>query len=880
MILPGRSRDDEVRRVAEMTPMMRQYLTIKRDNPDSILFFRLGDFYEMFADDAKLAAKELDLTLTSRDHAKGKDPQDKVPMCGIPYHSSDSYIARLIAKGYKVAICEQMEDPAKAKGLVKRDIIRVVTPGTVIDAACLDDKAGNFLCGIYLDDRYAGACFCDISTGKTHATAFSGRDRLEHILNELGRFTPSEAVLNGGAFAEERLKKTLTDRFCCRIENGDGRFRLSDAETSIRGQFGDEAYETLPAGNPAAALALGGLLSYLYETQKTDLSYIHELEYYEQGRFMELDLTARRNLELTETLQRREKKGSLLWVLDRTRTPMGGRMIRSWLERPLLNVAAISKRNGAVAALTENTIAREELIAAMTGLGDMERLIGRIVYGTAGARDLVSLSAAIGKLPAIAAQLCRFPGGRLGELAGELDQLEDISAKINAAICDEPPFSVREGGFIRDGFHEEVDRLRGILSGGRGVIAEMETKEKERTGIRTLRIGYNKVFGYYIEVSKSFVNQVPDTYIRKQTTVNGERYITQELKDLEHTILTASDRVTALEYELFTQLRQEIAATSARIQRTAAAVAETDALASFAEVAVRGCYCRPDVDESGVIEIHDGRHPVVEQMLQDSQFVPNDTFMGEKENRVAIITGPNMAGKSTYMRQVALIVLMAQIGSFVPASSARIGIVDRIFTRIGASDDLSAGQSTFMVEMMEVAEILHHATKNSLLILDEIGRGTSTFDGESLARAVLEYCADRKVLGAKTLFATHYHELTELAKTLPGTVNYSIAVQTRGEEIVFLRKIVPGGADRSYGIEVAKLAGLPRRVLSRAREILTELEREHGVQYVAPRQEEKQVSLTAIGEGEVLDALRRCQPETMTPVEALGMLDALKRKLQ
>ena len=627
-------------------------------------------------------------------------------------------------------------------------------------------------------------------------------------------------------------------------------------------------------------MALGGLLNYLYETQKTDLSHINDLDYYEQGRFMELDLTARRNLELTETLRGKEKKGSLLWVLDKTKPPMGARCLRSWLERPLLSVTAICKRNSAVAALVDNTIAREELIASMTGLGDMERLIGRIVYGTAGGRDMASLRAAIEKLPAVKEQLSAFSDRRLNELTAELDTLDDIGGRIAAVICDEPPFSVREGGFIRDGYDEEVDRLRHILKGGKGVIAEMEAKEKERTGIRTLKIGYNKVFGYYIEVSNSFKDQVPETYIRKQTLVNGERFITQELKDLEHEILTASERVVALEYELFTQLREEISAQAQCIQKTAAAIAEIDALASFAAVAVRNNYCRPDVDESGVIEIKEGRHPVVERVLKDSLFVPNDTFMGEKEDRVAIITGPNMAGKSTYMRQVALIVLMAQMGSFVPASHAHIGVVDRIFTRIGASDDLSAGQSTFMVEMTEVSDILHHATKNSLLILDEIGRGTSTFDGMSIARAVLEYCADKKTLGAKTLFATHYHELTELENTLPGTVNYNIAVKTRGEDIIFLRKIIPGGADRSYGIEVAKLAGLPDKVVQRAKTVLKELEAENGVQYTAPRKEADQVSLSAIGEGEVLDALRRCQPDTLTPIEAMTLLYELKRKLQ
>ena len=867
--------------MAELTPMMKQYLEIKRDNPDSILFFRLGDFYEMFADDARTASRELDLTLTSRDKDPNKSAEERIPMCGIPYHASEAYIARLVGKGYKVAICEQMEDPAKTKGLVKRDIIRVVTPGTVIDAASLDDKSSNFICGIYMDSQAAGVAFCDITTGKAHLTAFAGKDALQHVINELGRFDPAEAILNDGAYSETALVDALREKFRCRVENGGNRrFLLREAENNIRTQFGEEAQQNLPAGNPAAAMALGGLLHYLYETQKTDLSHINTLDYYEEGRFMELDLTARRNLELTETLRSKEKKGSLLWVLDKTKTPMGARCIRSWLERPLLSVTAINRRSSAVAALVDNTIAREELIAAMTGLGDMERLIGRIVYGTAGGRDMASLRAAIEKLPAVREQLTGFAGGRLAELTAALDTLDDIGGAIAAAICDEPPFSVREGGLIRDGYHEEVDRLRHILKNGKGIMAEMEAQEKERTGIRTLKIGYNKVFGYYIEVSKSFTDQVPDTYIRKQTLVNGERYITQELKELENTILTASERVVALEFELFTQLRVAISQQAARIQATAAAVAEVDALASFAAVAVRNNYCRPDVDESGVIEIHDGRHPVVERVLKDSLFVPNDTFMGEKEGRVAIITGPNMAGKSTYMRQVALIVLMAQMGSFVPASSARIGVPDRIFTRIGASDDLSAGQSTFMVEMTEVADILRHATKNSLLILDEIGRGTSTFDGMSIARAVVEYCADKRVLGAKTLFATHYHELTELEDTLPGAVNYNIAVKTRGEDITFLRKIIPGGADRSYGIEVAKLAGLPDKVVQRAKKVLRELETENGVQYVAARKEEDQVSLTAMGEGEVLDALRRCQPDTLTPIEAMTLLYELKQKLQ
>ena len=672
-------------------------------------------------------------------------------------------------------------------------------------------------------------------------TAFSGPDREAHLQNELGRFAPAEAVLNPGAAEDTALRALLEDKLRCHVERlPAGRFQLPAAEKRIRQQFGDDAAQRLPRDNPAAMLALGALLDYLHDTQKTDLNHVDRLDYYRQGQFMELDLTARRNLELTETLRGKEKKGSLLWVLDKTKTAMGARLLRSWLERPLLSVSAIARRNDAVAALVKHTVQREELILALTGIGDMERLMGRIVYGSAGGRDMVSLKNAMDHLPAICQQLAAF---------------------------------------IRDGFDPEVDRLRGILHGGKGIIASMEAAEKEKTGIRTLKIGYNKVFGYYIEVSNSFKELVPETYIRKQTLVNGERYITQELKDLEHDILSASDRDAALEYELFTRLRQTLCDAVTRVQGAAAVVAELDCLCSLAAVAVKNNYCCPVVDESGVIEIHDGRHPVVECMRPDAMFVPNDTYMGEKENRAAIITGPNMAGKSTYMRQVALMVLMAQIGSFVPAKAARIGIVDRIFTRIGASDDLSAGQSTFMVEMTEVSDILRCATSRSLLILDEIGRGTSTFDGMSIARAVLEYCADPKKLGAKTLFATHYHELTAMEGTLPGVKNYNIAVKTRGEDIIFLRKIIPGGADRSYGIEVARLAGLPSTVVNRAKKILRQLEEEAGRPAPAVQAQEDQVSLTALSEGEVIDQLRRAQVDTLSPLEALNLLYELKKKL-
>ena len=864
--------------MAELTPMMRQYMEVKEKNPDTLLFFRLGDFYEMFGQDARTASRELDLALTTRDKSKDKPDEERIPMCGVPYHSAEGYIARLIAKGYKVSICEQTEDPAQAKGLVQREVIRTVTPGTVLDDACLDASRGNYLCGVYLTDTAAGLCGADISTGQAQVTVFTGEQRMTGLLNELGRFAPAEAVLNERAYRDETLTAALENRFSCRRERlGDGRFDVRDAEKKVRLQFGEDALAHLPRNETAPLLALGGLLTYLYETQKTDLKQLDKLEWYSTGQFMELDLTARRNLELTETLRGKEKKGSLLWVLDKTKTAMGARNLRAWLQQPLLNVAAIDRRLNAVGALADNNVGRQELRLAMTGMGDMERLMSRIVYGTAGARDLVNLRTAIEHLSEIKGCLAPFQTGALARLNEQLETLEDVGGRIAAVLTDEPPFSVREGNMIREGYDPEVDRLRGILSGGKGFIAELEAREKEKTGIRTLKVGYNKVFGYYIEVSNSFKEQVPEEYIRKQTLVNGERYITQELKDLEHEVLTAHDRDAALEYDLFAALRTEVASQVTRVQLAASLVAQLDTLCAFAETAAQNHYCRPEVDESGVIEITAGRHPVVEKMRGDAFFVPNDTHMGAKEERVAIITGPNMAGKSTYMRQVALTVLMAQVGSFVPAQRARIGVVDRIFTRIGASDDLAAGQSTFMVEMNEVSELLRRATKNSLLILDEIGRGTSTFDGMSIARAVLEHCAGR--LKAKTLFATHYHELTSLEQELPGVKNYNVAVHARGEDIVFLRKIVPGGADRSYGIEVAKLAGLPETVLKRAREILRELESQSAQPRLAPPQED-QVSLEAIAETAVADILRRTQVDALSPLEALNLLYELKAKLQ
>ncbi|HIY17469.1 MAG TPA: DNA mismatch repair protein MutS, partial [Candidatus Intestinimonas stercorigallinarum] len=743
---------------AELTPMMRQYHQMKAEHPDCILMFRLGDFYEMFNEDAKLVSQELDLTLTTRD--RNKPPEERTPMCGVPYHSVEAYLSRLIAKGYKVAICEQMEDPATAKGLVDRDIIRIVTPGTLMESAMLEEGRNNFLAAVCLEGASAGVCFCDISTGEVSASAFTGAGWEEHLFNELGRFSPREALLNAAAWDCQDLRDFLNFRLECRCEQGkEDDFAPGRARALCQKQF-RAGLDGLPPEGEYAVRACGGLLTYLYETQKTDLSHLTAFHYCAGGEFMELDLTARRNLELTETLRGKEKKGSLLWVLDKTRTAMGGRLIRSWMERPLLSPAQIHKRLDAVEELTGDAIARQELSACLREVTDLERLMGRIVYGTAGARDLVSLSAGLGKLPRLRELLSPFSSSLLTVLREAMDDLPALRDTLDRALVDEPPITVREGGFIRPGWNAEVDRLRDIQTNGKDMVAQVEAREKERTGIKSLKVGYNKVFGYYIEVSKSYYDQVPQDYIRKQTLVNCERFITQELKEMEHTILSAQDRRTALEYELFCQLREAAAAQVDAVQRTAAAVAQADVLLSFAVVAAENRYCKPEVDLSDHLDIVEGRHPVVEKVLKDSLFVPNDVHLDGTDNLVAIITGPNMAGKSTYMRQTALMVLMAQMGSFVPAKSARIGVVDRVFTRIGASDDLSAGQSTFMVEMTEVAELLRHATAKSLLILDEIGRGTSTYDGMAIARAVLEHCADKRRLGCKTLFATHYHELT------------------------------------------------------------------------------------------------------------------------
>ena len=860
--------------MAELTPMRQQYLNIKAKYPDCLLFFRLGDFYEMFDEDARTASEELDLTLTTRD--RGKPEEERTPMCGVPFHSYESYLARLIAKGYKVAICEQTEDPAQAKGLVDREVIRVVTPGTVVESSMLEEGRNNYIAAVCVEPEGGGVCFADLSTGTVCVTAFAGEQAVEHICNELARFAPREALLSPGCEGQKALMELLEEKLSCRCEQG--QFDLNAARETVSGQFDNAG--ALPKGRPWAAQAAGALMTYLRETQKTDLSYLHTLDYYAAEGYMELDLTARRNLELTETLRGKEKRGSLLWVLDRTRTAMGGRKLRQWLERPLLSPVEINQRLHAVAALVDDLVRREELLHVLREVTDLERLIGRISYGNTNCKDLQSLGVGLSKVPDLLRLLEETPSPLLRSLRDQLCPLTELREALEAAIVDEPPFSVREGGMIRQGYHEEVDYLNHVLNDSKSLIADIEARERERTGIRTLRVRYNKVFGYYIEVPRAQSDNMPQDYVRKQTLANNERFINSELKELENTIFNARDRIGDLEYQLFSQLRDQCAAHAGEIQQTADAVAQIDVLAALADVAVRNRYCMPTVDDSASLEIVDGRHPVVERVLKDTFFVPNDTLMDGKKETLAIITGPNMAGKSTYMRQVALICLMAQIGSFVPARHARLGVVDRVFTRIGASDDLAGGQSTFMVEMSEVAEILRHATSRSLLILDEIGRGTSTYDGMSIARAVLEYCADAKRLGAKTLFATHYHELTVLEESIPTVRNYNIAAKKKKDDIVFLRKIVPGGADQSYGIEVAKLAGVPQRVITRARKILEELEHGEGVIVPTPKpKEENQLSMGDMAGQEILNQLRMTEVNTLTPIEAMNLLFEWKRML-
>ena len=860
----------------ELTPMKRQYNEIKERNQDCILFFRLGDFYEMFDEDAKVAAKELDLTLTTRD--RGKPKEEQTPMCGVPYHSVDSYIARLVQKGYKVAICEQMQDPATTKGLVERDITRIVTPGTVTESCMLDESKNNYMASLYGEDGKFGLAFCDVSTGAFFVTVCADPNA---AASELGRFSPAEVIRGGSGVGEPILDDALFRRLnCCVDEGKPEQFDLEASEVLLERHFGTSLAQLGIAGLPAAIIAAGTLLQTLLTLQKNDLAHIRQLQYYTTGRFMELDMDARRNLELTETMRSKEKKGTLLWVLDKTHTAMGGRLIRSWLEKPLLDPIEIGRRQGAVEELVNAPICRGELIEALKDVTDLERVMTRIVTGTVNCRDLLGLARGLRALPLVKAQLAQAEAPLLRKLEQAIDPLTDCADLIEQTIVDDPPLTVREGGIIRKGANADADRLRDIMDGGSGTILAIETAEREKTGIRTLKVSYNRVFGYYIEVYKSFMDQVPAHYVRKQTLANCERYITQELKELEDQVLTAKDRLTALEDQIFSQLRDHLASQAARVQLSAAAVAAADALCSLATVAIQRNYCRPEISLGNEISITDGRHPVVEVMLMDTLFVPNDTRLGSADDQVSIITGPNMAGKSTYMRQVALIVLMAQMGSFVPAKSAKIGLVDRVFTRIGASDDLASGQSTFMVEMSEVASILKYATSRSLLILDEIGRGTSTYDGMAIARAVLEYAASPRKLGAKTLFATHYHELSTIEQELPNVKNYNIAVKKRGDQMIFLRKIVPGAADDSYGVEVAKLAGLPGAVVTRAREILAELESQNGVQRVIVKDEpEDQISMLDLRSQQVCAALSAITVETLTPIEAMNELYKLKKML-
>ena len=870
--------------MAELTPMMQQYFEIKKQHPNEILFYRVGDFYEMFYDDALTASRELELTLTGKNCGK----EERAPMCGVPFHSYETYMARLVAKGYKVAICEQMEDPALAKGLVKRDIIRVVTPGTVIESSMLSEDKNNYLASIYCKrtrGRWrAGVCFADVSTGEAYATELNAEKIGGAIITELCRYMPSEILICPPMLDFKDVTTYIKQHTNALVElREDACFKDAVMEQTMADQFGADWRTTLGYEKDALVpYAVAALLNYLHETQKHGVERIKTVQNYADAQYMRLSPVTRANLELTETMRGREKRGTLLWVLDKTETSMGKRLLRSWIEQPLVDANAINARLCAVQALYSASIARADLKEALGHVFDIERLTTRILYGSATPREVKALGDTCAMLPQVKAQAAACGAPLLTQLADQIDLLEDVLQNIQTALVDDPPANMKDGGAIRAGFNSEVDELRDIMHGGKGYLSNLEARYREETGIPKLKIGYNHVFGYFIEVSNSYKNLVPETYIRKQTLTSGERYITQELKELESKILGAHERLISLERRLFDELLESIGAQLDRIQRTANAIAQLDVLAALAQVAAENNYCRPVVDDSDVLTITEGRHPVVEQVLKGSMFVPNDTTLNCTTDRCLIITGPNMAGKSTYMRQNALIALMAQIGSFVPAASCHVGVVDAIFTRIGASDDLAAGQSTFMVEMTEVAEILKNATAKSLVVLDEIGRGTSTFDGMSIARAVVEHIADpAKGLGCKTLFATHYHELTELEGTVEGVKNYNIAVKKRGEDITFLRRIVRGPADDSYGIEVAKLAGLPGSVTRRAHEVLRTLEAS------APKNKVEQMDFDALQEynspavpSEMMEKLEAVDVETLTPIEALNFLYELKKTLK
>ena len=859
----------------QMTPMMTQYLKTKEEYEDCILFYRLGDFYEMFFDDAIKASKELEITLTGKDCGLS----ERAPMCGVPFHSASVYIAKLIEKGYKVAICEQVEDPKTAKGIVKREVIRVVTPGTVVDEELLDEKNNNYLAVIYSQRDKYGFAVSDISTGEIYTTEISGADE---ALNEIARYEPKEILLNSDA--AEKLSAQVELRFhITPDECTDDFFENSEFEKNILQQFGKNSLSEIALDTkPYAVRAVGAMIAYLEHTQKTSLTYLNTINTYEVNQYMDIDVNTRRNLEITETMRDKVKRGSLLWVLDNTETSMGARLLKQWIEKPLINPIEINKRLYSVKELTENIMLRDDLSAVLSGTYDISRIISRISLGTVTPKDLIALKMTLLQLPELEYTLSNVKSPMLGDMRKNFDLLEDVCDLLERAINDEPPALLRDGNVIKEGFNEEIDNLRIAMRDGKKWLAALENEERESTGISKLKVGYNKVFGYYIEVTKSAIKDVPDYYIRKQTLANCERYITPKLKEIENTILGASEKIVTLESYVFEQVRTSVSEEIERLKNAAHIIATTDVLLSLAQTAYKNNFTMPEISDNGKIEITDGRHPVVEKMSKNSMlFVPNDTLLNNDDDRMIIITGPNMAGKSTYMRQVALITLMAQIGSFVPAKSAKIGIVDKIFTRVGASDDISSGQSTFMLEMTEVSHILKNATSKSLIILDEIGRGTSTFDGLSIAWAVVEYIQNKHKIGAKTLFATHYHELTELEEELDGVKNYRIAVKKRGDDITFLRKIVRGGADDSYGIEVAALAGVPKEVINGAKKILKKIENDEIVVEHTAKKHEDTTNQIGFGDGianEIADELKNMDVTTYTPIEAMNKLYELANR--
>ena len=863
-----------------MTPMMEQYFEIKNQYKDYLLFYRLGDFYEMFFDDAIVASRALGLTLTGRDCGEA----ERAPMCGVPFHSVDTYIGELIKQGFKIAICEQMEDPAQAKGIVRRDVIRVITPGTLIESDLLPDKKNNYLCSLYMGEFEYGVCFCDISTAEIYATSFSGTNMDSRLLNELGTYMPAEIISNLSASKFKETAEFIKNRIGAMLnDNQPFRFELDACLDRVKAQFVDTLREG-DLDDRALVCAVGAMLDYVRDTQKKDVGYINKLNIYSDGQYLEMDVNTRRNLELVESMRAKEKKGTLLWVLDKTRSSLGARLLRKWVEHPLINASAIVKRQNAVEELYNSFMLREQISELLDNVLDLERLITKIVYGSANGKDLRAVANTIRILPELKTLISSCTSDEMRRIYEELDTLEDICSLIDRAIKDDAPFSVREGGIISDGYDERVDELRAIVENGDEWKEQIAEREREETGIKNLKVGYNKVFGFYIEVTRSQYELVPDRYIRKQTLANCERYITEELKEMESKVLGASEKLCSLEYELFCDIRATVADNSVRIQKVAALIAETDVYYSLATVAAKNRYVRPEVNSLDDIVIKDGRHPVVEQFVKDSYFVPNDTKLNVTTDRLLLITGPNMAGKSTYMRQVAIIVLMAQMGSFVPAAEATVGITDKIFTRVGASDDLASGQSTFMLEMNEVAYILKNATRKSLIIYDEVGRGTSTFDGMSIARAIVEYTASRKI-GAKTLFATHYHELTSMEKEFDGIVNYNVAAKKRGDSITFLRKIVRGSTDDSYGIEVAKLAGLPNEVIKRAKEVLASVEESAKNIKLTDREEkavEKDDTLITFDDclsEQVIAEIKNTDVNTLSPYECMSLIFDWKKRL-